>query len=247
VRQSVLPTTVTWDEWATKTERLTLRRGVNAIQYRVDATDTGHVNLDLVSVRKPGERVVLFDGGDLSQWQHTDGRMASWPRVAGGAMEVRNGDLRTKQAFGDFRLHVEFKVPLLPPEVTGQDRGNSGVYLQERYEIQILDSYGDPTRDTNEAGAIYLRKAPDVNAATPPETWQSYDIEYRAARYDSAGNKSENARVTVVWNGVRVHDDVAITGPTGGNIPEGPATGSIRLQDHGNPVQYRNIWIEPLN
>lgn len=89
--------------------------------------------------------------------------------------------------------------------------------------------------------------APDVNAATPPETWQSYDIEYRAARYDSAGSKSENARVTVVWNGVRVHDDVAITGPTGGNIPEGPATGSIRLQDHGNAVQYRNIWIEPLS
>ncbi|MCW6003987.1 DUF1080 domain-containing protein [Micromonospora sp. CPCC 205371] len=246
-RQSVLPTTVTWDEWATMTERLTLRRGVNAIQYRVDATDTGHVNLDLISVRKPGERVVLFDGGDLSEWQHTDGRMASWSRVDGGAMEVRNGDLRTKQAFGDFRLHAEFKVPLLPPEVTGQDRGNSGVYLQERYEIQVLDSYGDPTRDTNEAGAIYLQKAPDVNAATPPETWQSYDIEYRAARYDSAGNKTENARVTVIWNGIRVHDDVAITGPTGGNIPEGPATGSIRLQDHGNPVQYRNIWIEPLS
>ncbi|MEV0393739.1 family 16 glycoside hydrolase [Polymorphospora rubra] len=247
VKQTVLPTTVTWKEWATKTERLTLRRGVNSIQYRVDATDTGHVNLDLVTVRKPGERITLFDGGNLSEWQHTDGRSASWRRVDGGAMEVFGGDLRTKQAFGDFRLHVEFKVPLLPPEVTGQNRGNSGVYLQERYEIQVLDSYGDPTLDTNEAGAIYLQKAPDVNAATPPETWQTYDIEYRAARYDSAGNKTDNARVTVVWNGILVHDDVAITGPTGGNIPEGPATGSIRLQDHQNTVQYRNIWVEPLN
>ncbi|MFY1638166.1 family 16 glycoside hydrolase [Solwaraspora sp. WMMB335] len=247
VRQSVLPSTVTWKEWATKTERLTLRRGVNAVEYRVDATDTGHVNLDLVTVRQPGERIVLFDGGDLSEWQHTDGRAASWPRVGDGAMEVCCGDLRTKQAFGDFRLHVEFRVPQLPPDVTGQNRGNSGVYLQERYEIQILDSYGDPTLDTNEAGAIYLQKAPDVNAARPPETWQTYDIVYHAARYDGTGAKTADARVSVVWNGVTVHDDVAITGPTGGNIPEGPATGSIRLQDHQNPVQYRDVWVEPLS
>jgi hypothetical protein len=247
VRQTVLPSTVTWDEWATKTERLTLTRGMNTIQYRVDTTDTGHVNLDLVIVRRPGERITLFDGTDLAQWQHTDGRTASWKRVGGGAMEVFGGDLRTKQAFGDFRLHVEFKVPQLPPDVTGQNRGNSGVYLQERYELQILDSYGDPTLDNNEAGSIYLQKPPDVNAAKPAETWQTYDIEYRAARYDSAGTKTENARVTLVWNGVTVHDNVAITGPTGGNIPEGPATGSIRLQDHGNAVQYRSLWIEPLS
>ncbi|WP_428966168.1 family 16 glycoside hydrolase [Micromonospora fluostatini] len=247
VRQTVLPSTVTWKEWATKTERLTLRKGANTIEYRVDATDTGHVNLDLITVRRPGERIVLFDGGNLSEWQHTNGGSASWPRVEGDAMRVSGGDLRTRQAFGDFTLHVEFKVPVLPPEVTGQARGNSGVYLQERYEIQVLDSYGDPTLDTNEAGAIYLQKAPDVNAATPPGTWQTYDIEYRAARYDGTGAKVENARVSLVWNGVLVHDDVAITGPTGGNIPEGPATGSIRLQDHQNPVEYRNIWIEPLS
>ncbi|WJK38635.1 DUF1080 domain-containing protein [Solwaraspora sp. WMMA2056] len=247
VRQTVLPSTVTWKEWATKSELLTLRKGVNAIQYRVETGDTGHVNLDLVTVRQPGERIVLFDGGDLAEWQHTDGRSASWPRLADGSMEVCCGDLRTRQAFGDFRLHVEFKVPQLPADVTGQNRGNSGVYLQERYEIQILDSYGDPTLDTNEAGAIYLQKAPDVNAARPADTWQTYDITYRAARYDGAGTKTEDARVTLVWNGVTVHDDVAITGPTGGNIPEGPATGSIRLQDHQNAVQYRNIWIEPLS
>ena len=247
IRQVALPSTVTWEEWATATETLTLRKGVNAIQYRVDATDTGHVNLDLIGVRRPGERIALFDGRGLDNWQHTDGRRPEWPAVAGGATEVCCGDLRTKEAFGDYKLHVEFKVPLLPPEVTGQDRGNSGVYQQERYEIQILDSYGDTTLADNEAGAIYTHKAPDVNAATAPETWQTYDITFRAARYDEAGAKTEDARVTLVWNGRTVHDDVAIPAGTGGNIPEGPSTGAIRLQDHGNKVQYRNVWIEPLS
>jgi glucose/arabinose dehydrogenase len=245
VRQVPLPSTVSWDEWATATETLQLRKGVNAIQYRVDALDTGHVNLDLISVRKTGERITLFDGHGLDNWQHTDGRRAQWPAVAGGATEVCCGDLRTKEAFGDYKLHVEFKVPLLPPDVTGQNRGNSGVYQQERYEIQILDSYGDPTLDNNEAGSIYLQKPPDVNASTAPETWQSYDITFRAARYDAAGTKTANARVTLVWNGKKVHDNVEISGGTGGNIPEGPSTGAVRLQDHGNKVQYRNIWIEP--
>jgi 3-keto-disaccharide hydrolase/PA14 domain/Carbohydrate binding module (family 35) len=247
IRQSVLPTTVTWEDWATKTETLSLRRGLNTIQYKVDEGDTGHVNLDLISVREPGEKIVLFNGKNTDEWRHTDGRVASWPLVDGRAMQVRGGDLRTKQAFGDYRLHVEFKVPLLPPDVTGQNRGNSGIYQQERYEIQVLDSFGDTTLDNNEAGAIYTKKAPDSNQATAPETWQTYDIEFHAARYDSAGAKTANARVTLVWNGVKVQDNVEIDGGTGGNIAEGPSTGSIRLQDHGNKVQYRDIWIEPLN
>jgi hypothetical protein len=245
VRQTVLPTTVTWNDWATKTERLRLERGDNTIEYRVDAPDSGHVNLDLITVRKPGERIVLFDGSDLTEWQHTDGRFPSWPRVAGNAMEVNGGDLRTKQAFGDYKLHVEFKVPLLPADVTGQNRGNSGVYQQERYELQILDSYGDTTPANNEAGAIYTKKAADVNAAKAPEQWQTYDIDFRAARFDAAGKKTENARISVIWNGKQAHKNFEIDGGTGGNIAEGPSTGSIRLQDHGNKVQYRNIWIEP--
>ncbi|MEV4351326.1 family 16 glycoside hydrolase [Actinoplanes sp. NPDC049596] len=245
VKQISLPSTVTWDEWATATETLRLNKGVNKIQYRVDALDTGHVNLDLISIREPGKRIVLYDGHGLDNWQHTDGRRPEWPIIDRTATEVCCGDLRTKEAFGDYKLHVEFKVPLLPPDVTGQNRGNSGVYQQERYEIQILDSYGDTTLDNNEAGAIYTVKAPDVNMATAPETWQKYDITFRAARYDATGAKTANARVTVVWNGRTVQNNVEIPNGTGGNIPEGPATGSIRLQDHGNKVQYRNVWIEP--
>lgn len=136
-------------------------------------------------------------------------------------------------------------MPLLPPEVTGQNRGNSGVYQQERYELQILDSFGDTTLDNNEAGAIYTVAPPLVNAATAPETWQTYDITYRAARYDEAGVKTENARITVIWNGRKVQDNLEIPHGTGGNIAEGPSTGAIRLQDHGNKVQFRNVWIEP--
>jgi hypothetical protein len=245
VKQISLPTTTTWKDWATATERLTLQKGLNTITYRVDAPDTGHVNLDLISVRKPGQRITLFNGSNLAEWQHTDGRTASWPRLAGNAMEVANGDLRTKQAFGDYKLHVEFKVPLLPAEITGQDRGNSGVYQQERYEVQILDSFGDTTLANNEAGGIYTKRAPDRNMAKAPETWQTYDFTFKAARFDSTGKKTANARLTLVWNGVKVHNNVEIDGVTGGSIPEGPSTGSIRLQDHGNKVQYRNIWIEP--
>ncbi|MEO3819565.1 family 16 glycoside hydrolase [Plantactinospora sp. B24E8] len=246
VEQTVFPSTVTWEEWGTISTTVRLVKGRNLVEYRKEAADSGHVNLDVLAVRPRGERITLFDGSGLTEWQHTDGREPEWT-IADGAMTVRNGDLRTVQAFGDFRLHVEFNLPLYPPEVTGQARANSGVYLQDRYEIQVLDSYGIDPPQTNDAAAIYTQKAPDVNAARPPQTWQTYDIVYRQARYDAAGTKVENPRVTVVWNGVTVHDDVEILGPTGGSRPEGPAAGAIRLQDHGNPVQYRNIWIEPLD
>ncbi|MGW3494755.1 family 16 glycoside hydrolase [Streptomyces sp. NPDC001020] len=249
LRQTKLPSTGTWDAWSTRTERLSLRAGHNTLAYRFDAGDTGHVNLDLITVRPHDAPVTLFDGTTASQtqWQHPDGRRVEWPLAAEQSMEVCCGDIRTKEAYQDFELHVEFRVPLLPDDVTGQDRGNSGVYLQDRYEVQILDSYGDTTLDTNEAGAIYLKKAPDVNAATAPETWQTYDITFRAARFDESGRKTADARVTVVWNGKKVHDDVAIDGPTGGGAPEGPSAGAIRLQDHGNKVRFRNIRIEQLS
>ena len=248
VRQTKLASTGDWDTWSAQTERLVLRAGHNTISYRYDPGDTGHVNLDLITVHPQGARVALFDGTAASQaqWQHTDGRPLAWPLADEKSMEVCCGDIRTKDAYQDFALHVEFRVPLLPPDVTGQDRGNSGIFLQDRYELQILDSHGDTTLDTNEAGALYLKRAPDVNAATAPETWQTYDIVFRTARYDDSGRKTADARVTVVWNGVKVHDGVALDGPTASGRAETPAAGAIRLQDHGNKVRFRNIRVEPL-
>jgi len=193
------------------------------------------------------QRIQLFDGTSLANWQHTNGAAATWP-VSGGSAEVLGGDIRTRQTFGDFRLHVEFWIPNLPADVTGQARGNSGIYLQDRYELQVLDSYGDTTPADNECGGFYQKRAPDSNQATAPETWQTYDITFRAARYNGT-TKVENARATVVWNGVTVHNNVEINGSTGGGAAEGPSAGPIRLQDHGDPganVRYRNIWIEPL-
>lgn len=194
-----------------------------------------------------GERIVLFDGGDLDAWESATGGPAAWP-VDDGSMESFGGDIRTKERFRDFRLHVEWYQQDYPPEVTGQARGNSGVYLQERYEIQVLESYGIAEPATDDAGAIYTKKAPDVNAAAPPLTWQTYDIVFTAARFDCDGDKIADARVSVWWNGVLVHDDVPIDGSTGAGQPEGASPGPIRLQDHGDPGEnprFREVWIEP--
>jgi hypothetical protein len=246
VKQVWLASTVAWNRWADHVETVPLRKGANTISYRYEETDIGHVNLDKLTVT-PAKRITLFDGTNLDAWETTAGAPATWP-VANGSVESLGGDIRTKQKFGDFRLHAEWYQPEYPPEVTGQARGNSGVYIQERYEIQVLESYGLPPAN-NTAGAIYTKKAPDVNAAKPSGQWQTYDIVFRAARFDSAGVKIADARVTVVWNGTVVHNDVAIDGKTGNGQAEGPAPGHLRLQDHGDPganPRFRNIWIERL-
>ncbi|WP_211267093.1 family 16 glycoside hydrolase [Nonomuraea candida] len=248
VRQTRLAATGGWGSWAVQTESLDLRRGANHVAYRYDSGDSGQVALDHLTVSKAG-RIALFDGSSLAAWEKRAGGAAAWP-VANGSMESYGGDIRTRQTFGDFRLHVEWYEPDYPPEVTGQQRGNSGVFLQERYEVQVLESYGDTTPAADEAGAIYSKRAPDRNVATAPGTWQTYDITFRAARYTDAGVKADDARVTVVWNGVVVHDDVAIDGGTGDHLPESAATGGIRLQDHGDPGEnprFRDIWIEPVS
>ncbi|WP_436499723.1 family 16 glycoside hydrolase [Actinokineospora sp. HUAS TT18] len=243
----LVDTAASWDTWATHVESVPLSAGANTIEFRMDSGDTGHVNLDSLTVSK-AQRITLFDGVDLNAWESAAGGAATWP-VAGGSMESLGGDIRTKMKFGDFKMHAEWYEPVYAPEVTGQQRGNSGVKLQERYEIQVLDSYGDTTLANNEAGAIYTKRAPDRNMATAPETWQSYDITFRAARYDAAGTKIDNARVSVTWNGQVVHNDVAIDSQTGASAPEGPSLGSILLQDHGdagpNP-RFRNVWVEPI-
>jgi hypothetical protein len=239
--------TGSWDTWNTQVDALTLKAGANTIAYKYDTGDTGNVNLDYITVTA-AKRITLFDGTNLSAWERRAGGAATWP-IAGGSVESNGGDIRTKQTFGDFKMHLEWTEPTYPPEVTGQQRGNSGVFLQERYEVQVLDSFGDTTLDSNEAGAIYLKKAPDRNMATAPGTWQTYDITFRAARFNSAGQKIDNARVTVVWNGETVHNDVAIDGGTGDSIAETAIPAAIRLQDHGDPgdnPRFRNIWIEPI-
>lgn len=196
-------------------------------------------------VPAPEGAIMLFEGKDLAGWVHQDGRPATW-KLLDDMMEVNvgSGDIQTLREFGDFQLHVEFWLPLMP-EATSQARANSGVFLQSLYEIQVLDSYNNETYEKGECGAIYSLKSPDVNAARPPEHWQTYDATFRAARFDATGQKTENARVTVVWNGVTIHDDFDMERPTAGGEEAGKP-GPLRLQDHGNLVRYRNIWIVPL-
>lgn len=203
---------------------------------------------DVKSTPPPQGAIVLFDGSNLDQWVKTDGKSApEWVLVQGGAVEVKNGGIMTKRTFdGHFKLHVEFRVPYMP-KAKGQGRGNSGVYLQGRYEVQILDSYGLRSKD-DDCGGIYKVAVPLVNACKAPTVWQSYDIDFRAPVYQN-GRKVKPARITVYQNGKLIHENVAIpldnTVAGLGGDPSRP--GPIHLQDHGNPVQFRNIWLQPLS
>ena len=205
---------------------------------------------DTPSVPPPSGALVLFDGQNLDSWVKSDGKSpAAWELVGGGAMQVtpKGGSLITRQKFdGHFKLHVEFRVPYMP-EAKGQGRGNSGVYLQGRYEVQILDSYGLPCKD-NECGGIYKVAVPKVNACKAPTVWQSYDIDFLAPLFAN-GKKVEPARISVLQNGLPIHEDVAISidNTTAGMGGDPSQPGPIMLQDHGNPVQYRNIWLLPLS
>ena len=195
----------------------------------------------------PDAAVVLFDGTDLSNWTKLDGGAPGW-EVADGAMTVTatEGDIVSREQFTDFLLHLEFMTPDMP-DATGQAKGNSGVFLQGRYEIQVLDSYGIDVPGMGDCGAIYNQFAPLVNACKPPLEWQTYDAIFRAARVTESGEIEENARVTVLQNEIVIQNNVQIQGATGG-ATDGDAAepGPLRLQDHGNPVKYRNIWIAPL-
>jgi len=194
---------------------------------------------------RPKNAVALFDGTDLSYWQRDGGGEIGW-KVADGTLQIapKSGSIVTRKPVEDFILHAEFKTPQLPPDVTGQGRGNSGIYIQRRYELQILDSYGlEP--QFNDCGSIYRFKAPDCNVCKKPGEWQSYDVRFRAARFEG-DKKVENARITVYQNGVLIHDDVEVPNKTGAGRAEGPEPLPILLQDHGNAVTFRNIWIVPL-
>lgn len=199
---------------------------------------------DVKRTPPPKDALVLFDGTNLDAWTKTDGKTpAPWKLVDGYAMEVKGGNIITKEKFGgSFELHVEFRVPYMP-DAKGQGRGNSGVYVQGRYEVQVLDSYGLDSKD-DDCGAIYKVSKPKVNACKAPTVWQSYDIKFTAPKYDG-DKKVEPAEMTVYQNGVLIQDHVKINvdNTTAGLGGKPNAPGPIMLQDHGNPVQFRNIWI----
>ncbi len=204
---------------------------------------------DAESVPAPKGAMSLFDGKDFANWTKRDGKgEVKWTLRDGGIMEgvKGHGDIITKEKFGGkFKLHVEFRVPY-EPGAAGQGRGNSGVYVQGRYEVQVLDSYGLKS-EKNDCGAIYGVAAPKVNACKAPTVWQTYDIEFTSPKFEN-GKKTEPARMTVSHNGIKIHDDVPIpVDNTTAGLGGDPATpGPILLQDHGHPVQYRNIWLLPI-
>ncbi|MHC5057290.1 MAG: family 16 glycoside hydrolase [Planctomycetota bacterium] len=192
----------------------------------------------------PRGAVVLLPMGkgppSLEAWQNQN-----WQALPDGSMQVRKGDNRTRREFGDVQIHLEFMTPYMPT-ARGQKRGNSGIYIQDRYEVQVLDSFGLVSKD-NDCGGIYKTAVPKVNACLPPLTWQTYDITFHAPRLGGGGNVTKPVEVTVVHNGVTIHENQVVPKPTGGAVSQTPvAKAPIRLQDHGNPVRYRNIWVVEL-
>jgi hypothetical protein len=191
----------------------------------------------------PSDAVILFDGKDLSAWENGD----KW-KVTDGVATVGKGDITTKQKFGDCQLHIEWSAPN-PPHGHSQGRGNSGVFLQDRYEVQVLDSYHDETYFDGQASAIYKQTPPMVNAMRPPGEWNTYDIIWNAPKFKEDGSLENPAYVTALHNGVLTLNHFALQGSTPFNqAPHYEAHGKlpIHLQDHGNPVRYRNIWVREI-
>lgn len=184
-----------------------------------------------LGAKPPEGATVLFDGTNADQWEN--GKVDDRGLLAAGT--------KTKKKFNSFKLHGEFMLPF-KPYGQGQDRGNSGFYLLDRYEVQVLDSFGQKPA-VNGAGALYKQTAPDLNAVLPPLQWQTYDIDFTAPEFDASGKKTKNAVITVKLNGVTIHDKREVTSKTGAGKPESPEPGPIQLQGHGNPVFFRNIWI----
>ena len=203
----------------------------------------------------PSDAVVLFDGKDLSQWEGRNGQPARWA-VENGSMASGRGGIRTKGKWADFQLHMEFATPN-PPKGTGQGRGNSGLLINGMYEVQILDSYQSPTYPDGQCGALYGQTPPLVNACKAPGEWQTYDVIFESPRWDADGKLIKKANVTAIQNGLVLHHRREYIGGTDGingvahtslgtyDKPHEPQV-FIELQDHANPVHFRNIWIRTL-
>jgi len=185
-----------------------------------------------LGAKPPEDAVVLFDIGSVNDFKGNKMGEDGLLGVGGTSTEL----------FGDHRMHVEFRTPFQPDD-SGQGRGNSGVYIQGRYELQVLDSFG-LSGENDECGGIYQIAKPSTNMCYPPLTWQTYDIDFKAALYDSSGKKISNAKLSVKHNGVPIHDGLDLPRGTPGKDPEANSRGSLFLQDHGNPVTFRNIWVQ---
>lgn len=197
----------------------------------------------------PSDAIVLFEGKNTMEWTHMDGSAVKWGTGDDAMTVVKGtGGIKTKRTFGDCQLHIEWRTPA---EVvgTGQGRGNSGIFLQSRYELQVLDNFGNETYSNGQAGSIYKQSIPLVNACRGPGEWQTYDVIYTAPRFNEDGVKVASAHITVLHNGVLVQNNTEIKGSTEYiGLPKNSKHGKapIMLQDHGNPVSYRNIWIREL-
>lgn len=254
-------------------DRLTLEQGKWKITFdgskAIGAIKTNDTSVDFILPKTdsfsptlgkepPPGAIILFNGKDLSQWQHQNTKenpKPVWRITEDGAMEIqprtrenrKGGDLITKETFSDCHLHLEFRLPYLPSE-RGQSRGNSGLFFQGTYEIQILDSFG-LSGAWDECGALYRVAPPKVNAAAAPGQWQTYDIEFTAARFDDTGSLISPPVITVRHNGILIHNQTEITEITAFQHSDRQSEhrqwpGPIRLQDHGSAVQFRNIWVQ---
>ena len=193
----------------------------------------------------PSDAIVLFDGKDLSQWVKGDGSKPEWI-IEKGYIQAKGGDIQTKQDFSDCQLHLEFWIPTTPVDM-GPERGNSGVFVNGAYEIQILDSYEQGAQiEAHGCGAVYDEKTPLVNATRPHGNWQTFDVIFHSPRFDTAGKKTESARFTVLLNGVLIQDNAEAFAPTRDHSTPDMAKGPVQIQDHGHPIRMRNIWIRPL-
>ena len=208
---------------------------------------------DVKATPAPPGATVLFDGTKESlkrNWEKQGGGEPAWQIKEGGSAQVGGGSIVTKQAFNEpILLHVEFRTPY-QPEKTGQLRGNSGVYLQGRYEVQILDSYGISSERyaMQDCGSIYGVAVPKRNVCKAPTAWQAFDIEFHPPGFDAAGRKTAPARMTVTFNGVKIHEkqEIQVDNTTAGMGGDPKTPGPVMLQDHGDPVQYRNVWVKKL-